>query len=546
MPDPARIAQARALEVPVILQGAKTDPGTGRRELFNESATTILVFENGAVLNLRSKLIVGQPVFIHNLQNRKEMLCKVMEAPAEGEAGHTDLEFTTADPEFWTVDVPLSGPAARDPQGAAEKPDTHEQPESQGENALAMMSTTASTVTFLPAASQSEETSGPRREILVPAYEAVPETPDGPAAPAPPAAPEPPAFTAPSTPPVEPTGEQIDAALRQLSSLPHSPTEAADALPHPHDGAEPDHAQTEANLAALLARDARLAMYAAARETAAKEIGRTHDSQGPSEAAPGGDGASEGVVVPAKVPLMQRLTTGRNATIVQIAMSIVIVVALGIIWREERRVFGHQGNQPVSVAAQPKPNAQPAPQPQSPAPAPAVAATTPATTAPSSKTPEPTVKQPSSATAAKVAPATSAPVGSSRAGSAADAPRDSAAAPAETDRDAGDSATGAVQPKHRKTSGQGPLDMVPARILQQSQPALPPWAKYLDVDNIVTLDAVIDEKGNVTVEKVLSGPRPLQHAAEQAVQLWLFEPAQQGGKPTSSHMVLTVEFQRQP
>ena len=42
----------------------------------------------------------------------------------------------------------------------------------------------------------------------------------------------------------------------------------------------------------------------------------------------------------------------------------------------------------------------------------------------------------------------------------------------------------------------------------------------------------------------MSGPRLLERAAEQAVQLWIFEPAQLGGKPTATHMILTVEFQR--
>ena len=87
MPDAARIAQAQALEVPLILQGAKTAEGTDRRELFKEEATTTLVFDNGAVLNLRSKLAVGQAVFIHNTQNGREILCKVVEAPPRGRAG---------------------------------------------------------------------------------------------------------------------------------------------------------------------------------------------------------------------------------------------------------------------------------------------------------------------------------------------------------------------------------------------------------------------------------------------------------------------------
>ncbi|HEY3967392.1 MAG TPA: energy transducer TonB, partial [Planctomycetaceae bacterium] len=72
----------------------------------------------------------------------------------------------------------------------------------------------------------------------------------------------------------------------------------------------------------------------------------------------------------------------------------------------------------------------------------------------------------------------------------------------------------------------------------------PPWAKTLDVSSVVRLDAVIDEKGNLGETRIVSGPRLLERAAQQAVQLWIFEPAQLDGKPTAAHMVLTVEFQR--
>jgi outer membrane biosynthesis protein TonB len=100
------------------------------------------------------------------------------------------------------------------------------------------------------------------------------------------------------------------------------------------------------------------------------------------------------------------------------------------------------------------------------------------------------------------------------------------------------------QAKHRKPNERNVPEVIPARIVAQSQPSIPPWAKGLELDEVVTLDAIIDEKGNVTETRLLSGPRVLQHAAEGAVALWIFEPAQADGKPTATHMVLTVQFQR--
>ncbi len=62
------------------------------------------------------------------------------------------------------------------------------------------------------------------------------------------------------------------------------------------------------------------------------------------------------------------------------------------------------------------------------------------------------------------------------------------------------------------------------------------------MDGVVTMDVTINEKGNVAGTKVLSGPRALQREAERALGLWQFAPGQSGGKPTSSHLTLSVQF----
>ena len=101
-----------------------------------------------------------------------------------------------------------------------------------------------------------------------------------------------------------------------------------------------------------------------------------------------------------------------------------------------------------------------------------------------------------------------------------------------------------MQPKLQNSNELSTTVTVPAKIVSQSLPSIPSWAKGLDTDAVVQLDAVIDEKGNVAQTKPLSGPRVLQRVAEQAVALWIFEPALSDGKPTATHMVLTVQFQR--
>ncbi len=530
MPDAARVAQAQALEVPVILQGAKTADETGKRELFTENATTTLVFENGAVLNLRSKLTVGQAIFIHNQQNGREILCKVIEAPAEGHPGYTDLEFTSADPEFWHANAQPSKVTAPNPQAAAEHPATIQQPAAPGDDTLAMMSQSASNVVLPAQASLREE--------LVPAHEIVPQI----------AIPEAatrdfePAVSAEGNQPTEPTGDQIDAALRQMAGAPPG------ALPGT-DGAAPhgEGVEDEKHLAALMARDARFAKYAAIKEKQVDKIQKDAAVQGAPAGAPAPEAVSEEIVVPAKPPLMDRLTTGKNAIIVEVAACVVIAVALGFVWHAMRGLFIHDADQPVAAAVQPKPKAVSASKPLSPgtgtgngkgapttAPAPAQA---------SSKAPQANGTK-AAAPTVKIAPAASGSVSTARVTHAGEAPtapaRDSVAA--KSDIVVTDGA--AEQPKHRKAAEASPAGIVPAKIVSQPQPSFPDWAKGLDVDGVVTLEVLIDENGNVAQTKVLSGPRELRHAAEQAVGLWQFEPALSGGKPIATYMVLTVEFQR--
>src|SRR6185437_5755160 len=151
------------------------------------------------------------------------------------------------------------------PEAEAEKPaaSAHEETEAAAENSLAMMSAPASEVK-LPAAQAPEEEEKPKgrlREELVPAHEMVPEPPPAPAA-------------------TEPTGEQIDAAGSGMASV----------AVHAHDdAADPSSAKDEANLAALMAREAKLAKFAALKEKVAAQLSRGPASRDASKDAQGAE-----------------------------------------------------------------------------------------------------------------------------------------------------------------------------------------------------------------------------------------------------------------
>ena len=724
MPDPARIAQAQVLEIPVTIQGEKAEDETGRREPFAESAKTALTFDNGAVVKMQARVKAGESVSLRNEQSGKEIQCKVLEVPPEGQLGYTDLEFVESVPDFWeghaeqaevAAQEPEAGVAKSDAESAAEKPEpaaaasepeaaatavepateaepaveaesaaaqeaaldadgsgrhsersvpssplreapghaveeplfdvppdnqstskrdpsatdlpgstnrrpgsptnrgreqrgenqtardsaqddggttkpepapekhvpatskaaalvaeavaalgtvvaqpqtvaaqpevqAHEETEAAADNSLAMMSATASEVKLPPVKApepeekpQAQIPKGRLREELVPAHEMVPETSSAPVALATPSAPPAPSAT-------EPTGEQIDAALRSMEG----------ALA-PAGAAEPNDAKDQANLAALMAREARLAKYALLKDKAASQIGRGPAPQGASkgaEAAAGETGASvEGEMEveagPPKAPLSERLTTGRNAVIVEIVAGVAIVVALGFVWHAVRGLFIHPKYQPVAVAAA---SAKKAVAPTAP---PVVVQTL---AAPVAKAPAATPPVVASAPVVKAATATSAVAGSAPAAKATAArPPAVASAPAAKivqpspprSEPAEDDGPRVVEPPPASEEPEPVASVapkaaanIPAKILSAPQPPFPTWAKKLDVGSVVRLDAVIDEKGNLGQTKIVSGPRLLERAAQQAVQLWIFEPAQLGGKPAATHMVLTVEFQR--
>src|SRR5271170_7967957 len=102
--------QATVLEVPVTIQGAKHVDGSEQRQIFTEPTKTTIVFGNGAVVTLTSKVAQGQCVFLRNEQTGREILCKVLEWRQVAEAGYADLEFTTRDPHFWDAAPAAAAP----------------------------------------------------------------------------------------------------------------------------------------------------------------------------------------------------------------------------------------------------------------------------------------------------------------------------------------------------------------------------------------------------------------------------------------------------
>jgi len=81
------------------------------------------------------------------------------------------------------------------------------------------------------------------------------------------------------------------------------------------------------------------------------------------------------------------------------------------------------------------------------------------------------------------------------------------------------------------------------KLISSRQPEYPEIARRARVQGVVILEAVIDDKGNVTYITMLSGHPLLWESAVTAVRDWKFEPATLHGKPVAVRYTLSVRFQ---
>jgi periplasmic protein TonB len=496
MADSTPTPQVIAREIPVTIQGSQVVVGTDRRELFTETLKTTLIFDNGAAINLKARVAPGQSLFLRNELSGREILCRVVEVPPPGQAGATDLEFTIHDPDFWKAPSDHHASVGKETAAQESAP-----PAPRG-------------ATATPIIESGPESSAPANTTAVPAASAVAtaETQPGPAfSPAP-------------------------AELEPLSQ--------------PAPVAEVDDAKDAEQLAGILAKYAK----AITKRASAKRADNEAQLQAAANAASHGD-AAPGLTPKAKafstlafrLHGIRELTVRKNPIALAIIACVVIGAALGVSWDVTRMLYPQSSLPLAAIARKKLPALHAKASPSKIAPPETASAKESKTEAgparPVAKIQPPAVAQVPAARIAKSPAAMAVKVVPAHGAREVENP----AAPVAFRMEPGPGAlvsdqTPVGDAKTRR--GEPSPDTVPAKILSQYQPPLPPWAKHLDLGGVVKLDAVIDEKGNLQQVKLLSGPRVLESSAEGAVGLWIFQPALKGGKPTTAHIVLTVEFQR--
>jgi outer membrane biosynthesis protein TonB len=330
-----------------------------------------------------------------------------------------------------------------------------------------------------------------------------------------------------------PTTHPETATAAPASGLPES-TEALPTLPNRADGTAAKEAisdwdeEKDAQLMAVLAAmDGKSKPQRTApkepKDTAQQAAAATSqkDSKTGSNAASDAPAASSSV---SAIRNMREWGERQNPIYVGVAAAVLLAVALGFVWHAKSGFSPRKNNPPPAVSAQPAPPSQPVAAPPSQTLAAAAAAAV-------NNAPSPSAQQ-----GQKIQSSTGTPK-----------PDDSTAqGSTPTAIDPEPSPTAEEHAVHRKAEEPSEAKTIPAKIVSQTQPSLPPWATGLDADPVVQVEVSIDEKGNVVETKAVSGPRLLQASAQRAVGIWIFEPALSDGKPIASHMVVTVEFQKIP
>src|SRR5215813_3461990 len=101
------IKQPLDLELPVVAMGARPGDQSEKRELFSEETETVLVFENGSVIQLAAAVNIGQLVYLTNKQSGKEIVTQVLRKRSFRPTDcYVELEFTEPAPGFWGAEFP--------------------------------------------------------------------------------------------------------------------------------------------------------------------------------------------------------------------------------------------------------------------------------------------------------------------------------------------------------------------------------------------------------------------------------------------------------
>ena len=491
-----------AHEVQVIATGARPGADPAKRELFSETTSTVLVFENGAVISLSAAVVTGQLIFLTNQQSKREVVAQVLKKRSfRPTSCYVELQFTEPAPGFWGIEFPQK------PEPAT--PDSHQ----------------AKTVKLV----QGAEITGEIRKKHA---------------------------AAAGADEVGRLKRQVEGLREQLESLkqlqaPSSGTELAPALPSPTPS-DPPLPKAESAKDVALGEPENKTEKSASSANSEQHSTDAAPAPGPSRAPLPRASSSWSPALLAQERKAGGLSRARFAVLSVVLVIVSCGVAYYMHWLPLPEFLTRDQESKAQIAGAGSRTKTPGVQPS----VPAVSSTTGVTPdAPSTHPPET-----SSTPQANAAPA---PVPSDSPGSnasASESGRYSSASPT----DATDALTPSVaSAKHLRPRQESREDraatpstvsvaspeipgVVPPRLLHSARPVPPPDAVRDFVTGNVKVDALVDASGHVKSVSVLAGPESLRGAALEAVKQYKYAPATRNSTPVSAHVTVSVQFWYEP
>jgi protein TonB len=508
-----------AHEAAVIVTGARPGQASGNRELFTETTTTVLVFENGAVISLSAAVIPGQLLFLTHQESKREVVAQVTHKRASRPSScYVEVEFTEPFPKFWGIEFPKNAPLAAVTPAQKEAAEMVQSSEVTDDDPGEM--------SFAPSMEEvvalKEEVEILRKQLKM--MKSQPPVAISAAAIEPPAAS---LNTLPKTAERRDEQKEEQRVVEALKPVEPTPFEAAVASSSTFEEAEAK-AENEVREEPSFNEEDLLPKVSL-------DFGK---APAPPAAGKSSETKSHGKIAASSAPRSLRTP---------LLIAALLLMAVGAAYFEHWIPGLNRNHADGAVAAKPVAAAAPSrPKPTPVTPANSGASSTTNQTADS-------VNQPSSS------PATSDSAAQQLAQENDRPPESDTSAVAERKSSRGTKssivtsvATRATvrgstdAPSGTEASAGESSGILPPKLIKSVRPNPPAAALQGFISGNVALEAVVDASGQVKGIKVVSGPETLRNAAIDALRQYKYEPAKQNGKPVAAHVNVTVQFWYEP
>src|SRR5215813_5261779 len=523
------IKQPLDLELPVVAMGARPGDQSEKRELFSEDTETVLVFENGCVIQLAAAVNVGQLVFLTNKQSGKEIVTQVLRKRSHRPTDcYVELEFTEPAPEFWGAEFPEYEPPKTNAGEGSDAATVADAEVTEDDTQQSVPAPDAADVEKL-----RKEVAALKSQVKSPT--APEEQTDGMQRPSSSELETLKSLLGPKTKATEPEEEEKPAAVEapRVAQTPAAKETKEETIAFPFRMQLPKADESMVRSSEFAADATALA----AVEAAERQLPR-----------PGLDFERfPGVTEPKTKLFSGKATRSLSGPIGAMIAAVLFLVAATIAtirmgWLPK---FGEKGSKSEASksAFEPAPLAVPKNVPAE------TSAINAKTNSAGAKEPGIDLRRSSPGNAATTSLKTEAPTKKPEIAIAGEttAPGNTETAAAGEKRVAKKAPTGRTA-----TSNPGPLvnkgeDVyVPPKLVKAIKSLSPPEAIRKYVSGNVTLDALVDETGHVVSATPVSGPKALYQRAVDTVKDYLYQPATRNGKPVPAHVEIRIQFWYEP